>query len=167
MWVTEGYQQMLVLSNLRSPDTKGGGREKPNDWLEPQNGSGAPPSAEVNNKKVSFLSRARGRRTIAILLRVEDKRITETRGTPGSSSQGKKNRTNSISPWKKKDSPVEPRRKIRWVTLGTFLLYTQILYTTLSLSISLSIWRKTKVKKRHLYSWTVQLLYVLTLWKCI
>ena len=38
-----GYQQVLVLSNLRSPDTGRGGREKPNDWLGPQNGSGPPP----------------------------------------------------------------------------------------------------------------------------
>ena len=47
-----GYQQVLVLSNLRSPDTGRGGREKPNDWLGPQNGSGAPPpSAEIDSKK--------------------------------------------------------------------------------------------------------------------
>ena len=52
-----GYQQVLVLSNLRSPDTGRGGREKPNDWLGPQNGSGAsppPPLAEIDSKKVSF-----------------------------------------------------------------------------------------------------------------
>ena len=50
-----GYQQVLVLSNLRSPDTGRGGIEKPNDWLGPQNGSGAPPlSAEIDSKKVSF-----------------------------------------------------------------------------------------------------------------
>ena len=51
-----GYQQVLVLSNLRSPDTGRGGRETPNDWLGPQNGSGAPrpPSAEIDSKKVSF-----------------------------------------------------------------------------------------------------------------
>ena len=47
--------QMLVLSDLRSPDIGRGKREKPNDWLGPQNGSGAPfPSAEVNRKKFSF-----------------------------------------------------------------------------------------------------------------
>ena len=39
-----GYQQVLVLSNLRSPDTGRGGREKPNDWLGPQNGSAPPQS---------------------------------------------------------------------------------------------------------------------------
>ena len=78
--------QMLVLSDLRSPDIRRGKREKPNDWLGPQNGSGAPfPSAEVNRKKVSFWAGfITGRRTIAILLRVKDKRLTETRRTPKS-----------------------------------------------------------------------------------
>ena len=59
---------MLVLSDLRSPDTGRGEREKPNDWLGPQNGSGAPfPSAEVKDKKLSFgAGFVAGRRTIAI-----------------------------------------------------------------------------------------------------
>ena len=44
--------------------TSRGRREKPNDWLGPQNGSGDSfPSAEVNSKKVCFFSRARGRQT--------------------------------------------------------------------------------------------------------
>ena len=81
--------QVLALSNLRSPDTGRGKREKPNYWLGLQNRSGAPfPSAEVKDKKNSFWAGfvASGR-TIAILLRVEDKRITETRRTPSPSSQ--------------------------------------------------------------------------------
>ena len=46
---------MLVLSDLRSLDIGEGKREKPNDWLGPQNGSGAPfPSAEVSNKTLVF-----------------------------------------------------------------------------------------------------------------
>ena len=46
---------MLVLSDLGSPDIGRGKREKPNEWLGPQNGSGAPfPSAEIMDKKVSF-----------------------------------------------------------------------------------------------------------------
>ena len=104
--------QVLALSNLRSPDTGRGKREKPNDWLGPQNGSGAPfPSAEVKDKKYSFWAGfvASGR-TIAILLRVDDKSITETRRTRVLQASIK-NRTKSISPWKKKDSPVEPRRE--------------------------------------------------------
>ena len=87
------------------------GKEREAKWLAgTPNGSGVPfPSAEVNSKK-EFLSKARGRRTIAILLRAKDKRLTETWETrfPKAST---KNRTKSISPWKKKNSPVEPRRK--------------------------------------------------------
>ena len=45
-----------------------------------------------------------------------------------------KNRTKSISPWKKKNSPVKPRQKNKISNFGTFFLYTQILFTTLSLS---------------------------------
>ena len=53
-----GDKQMLVLSDPRSPDIGRGKREKPNDWLGPQNGSGAPfPSAEVKDKKFSFWAR--------------------------------------------------------------------------------------------------------------
>ena len=92
---------------------------------------------EVNSKKRSFWAGlVAGRRTIAILLRVEDKRIPETRRTPGSSSQCKKNRIKSISPWKKKDSPMEPRRKNKISNFGAIFLYTQTLHTTLSLSLS-------------------------------
>ena len=50
--------QVFALSDLRSPDIGRRKREKPNDWLGPQNGSGAPfPSAEVKDKKVSFWAR--------------------------------------------------------------------------------------------------------------
>ena len=45
-----------------------------------------------------------------------------------------KNSTKSISPWKKKNSPVEPRQKNKISNFGTFFPYTQILFTTLSLS---------------------------------
>ena len=47
--------QVFALSDLRSPDIGRGKREKPNDWLGPQNRSEAPfPSAEVNSKKSVF-----------------------------------------------------------------------------------------------------------------
>ena len=65
-------QQMFVPSNRtwvessspkKSADQEGG-REKPNDWLGPQNGSGDPfPSAEIDSKKDEFLSRVRSGRT--------------------------------------------------------------------------------------------------------
>ena len=54
MWVTQ-ETRCSHLSDLRSPDIGRGKREKPNDWLGPQNGSGVPfPSAEVKDKKGSF-----------------------------------------------------------------------------------------------------------------
>ena len=107
---------MLVLGDLTQ--VAGHQEEEERSQMiarDPKTEEGTPlPSAEVNNKKTSFWAGfVEGRRTIAILLRVEDKKITETRRNPGSSSQCKKNRTKSSSPWKKKDSPVEPRRKIR------------------------------------------------------
>ena len=40
--------QVLVLSNLRSPNTGRRGREKPNDRLGPQNGSGDSPPVSAN-----------------------------------------------------------------------------------------------------------------------
>ena len=45
-----------------------------------------------------------------------------------------KNSTKSISPWKKRNSPVEPRQKNKISNFGTFFRYTQILLP-LSLSI--------------------------------
>ena len=48
-----GSRRCSQLSDLGSPDIGRGKREKPNDWLGPQNGSGVPfPSAEVNRSKV-------------------------------------------------------------------------------------------------------------------
>ena len=53
------HQRMTVknrclysVTSLGSPDTRKEEREKPNDWLGPQNGSGDSfPSAEIDNKK--------------------------------------------------------------------------------------------------------------------
>ena len=68
----------LVTSDRRTPRGK---REKPNDWLGPQNGSGDSfPSAEVNNKKVSFWAGfVAGRRTIASILGWRQKNTWDTR----------------------------------------------------------------------------------------
>ena len=80
----------LVTSGRRTPEGEGE-RSQIIGW-DPKTevGLSPHPSAEIDSKKVSFLSRARGRQTHSHLLRVEDKRISETRGTPGSSSQCKK-----------------------------------------------------------------------------
>ena len=147
-----GSRRCSHLSDLGSPDI-GRGKKKEAKWLAgTPNGSGVPfPSGVVRE----FLSKSRGRRTIAILLRAKDKRLTETRRTPKSFKPVLKNSTKSISPWKKKNSPVEARQKNKISNFGTFFLYTQILFTTLSLSI----WKRIKARKRHLYSWTI-LLYV-------
>ena len=107
------------------------------------------------------MSKARSRRTIAILLRAKDKRLTETRGTPKSFKPVLKTEQSLLARERRKIlqwNPVE--NKIS--NFGTFFLYTQISFTTLSLSI----WRRIKAKKRHSYSWTIQL-YVLTLWTYI
>ena len=59
--------QVFALSDLRLPDTGRRKREKPNDWLGPQNGSGGSlPLSGSKGQKSQFLSKARGRRTIAI-----------------------------------------------------------------------------------------------------
>ena len=135
MWVTEGINRCWYTPGRRTPR---GRREKPNDWLGPQNGSGDPfPSAEVNSKKFSFWAGSvAGRRTIGILLRVEDKRKKlRHEGPQVLQASVKKNRTKAISPWKKKKfSSGTPSKKNKISNFGAIFLYTQILYTTLSLS---------------------------------
>ena len=54
---------------------------------------------------------------------------------------------------------MEPRRKIRLVTLGLFLLYTQILYTTLSLSLNLKE-NERKEKKKDIYVRGLSIYYI-------
>ena len=72
---------MTSSSPKKSPD-QGERREKPNDWLGPQNGSGDSfPSAEINNKKVSYWKGLVADRPIAITPGEEDKNISQTRGT--------------------------------------------------------------------------------------
>ena len=99
-------QQMFVLSNWtwvtssspkKSADQEGG-REKPSDWLGPQNGSGDSfPSAEIDNKKVSYWKGLVADRPIAITPGEEDKNISWTRGTQVLQASIK-NSIKSISP---------------------------------------------------------------------
>ena len=102
-----------------------------------------------------FLSKSRGRRTIAILLRAKDKRLTETRRTPKSFKPVLKTVQSLLASERRKILQWNPVKKNKISNFGTFFLYTQILFTTLSLSI----WKRIKAKKRHLYSWTI-LLYI-------
>ena len=108
-----GYQQMLVLSNLRSLDT---GREKEREakWLAGTLKRKWPlhPVGEKTSRKISYRKGLVVDRPIAITPGEEDKNISWTRGNQVPQASVKSS-IKSISPWKKKDSPVEPRRKIR------------------------------------------------------
>ena len=96
-------------------------------------------------------------RPIAITPGEEDKNTSWTRGTQVLQANVK-NSIKSISPWKKKDSPVEPRRKIR-SNFGAISPLYQILYTTLS---QFEGKRKNRKEERHLCPWTVQ--FIIYIW---
>ena len=137
---------------------KGKEKMKPNDWWgDPKRKWGSLPLNGSKYKTREFLGKSRGRRTIAILLRAKDKK-TETRGTSLKPAS-----TKSISPWKKTNSPVEPRQKNKISNFGTFSLYTQILFTTLSLNL-----KKDKSQEKTfifmdypiIYSWHFEHVYV-------
>ena len=151
-----GSRRCSHLSDLGSPDI-GRGKRKWSQMIggDPKRKWGSLPLSGSKYKKERFLSKSRGRRTIAILLRAKDKRLTETWRTPKSVKPVLKTEQSLLAREKKKNSPVEPRQKNKISNFGTFFLYTQILFTTLSLSI----WKRIKAKKRHLYSWTI-LLYI-------
>ena len=162
MWVTQMFA-------LKWPWVAGHrkGKEKWSQMIggDPKRKWGSLPlSGSKYKKKRQFLSNARGRRTIAILLRAKDKRLTETWRTPKILQASTKNRTKSISPWKKKNSPVEPRQKNKISNFGTFSFYTQILFTTLSLSI----WKGIKSQEKTfifmdypiIYFWHFEHIYI-------
>ena len=140
------------------------GEEREAKWLAgtPNGSGGSLLLSGSKGQKREFLSKARGRRTIAILLRAKDKRLTETRGTPKSFKPVLKTEQSLLARERRKIlqwNPVE--NKIS--NFGDiFPLHSNFVYH----SLSLSIWRRIKAKKRHLYSWTIQL-YVLTLWTYI
>ena len=82
-----GYQQMLVLSNLRSPDTRG--KEGEAKWLAGtlKRKWHLLPVGEKNDKKSQLLERARGRQTHSHYSGWRrQKHISDTRD-PSSSSQ--------------------------------------------------------------------------------
>ena len=129
-----GSRRCSHLSDLGSPDI---GREKKKEakWLAgTPNGSGVPFPSGVVRK---FLSNARGRRTIAILLRAKDKRLTETRRTPKSFKPVLKTKQSLLARERRKILQWNPVKKNKISNFGTFFHYTQILFTTLSLSLNL------------------------------
>ena len=159
-----GSHRCSHLSDLGSPDI-GRGRRKWSQMIgggDPKRKWGSLPLNGSKYKTREFLSKSGGRRTIAILLRAKDKK-TETRGTPKSFKPALKNSTKSISPWKKRNSPVEPRQKNKISNFGTFFRYTQIL-----LPLSLSIWKKDKSQEKTfifmdypiIYLWHFERIYI-------
>ena len=72
----------------------------------------SPRRKKKTRRNVSYWKGLVADRPIAITPGEEDKNISWTRGTQVPQASVK-NSIKSISPWKKKDSPVEPRRKIR------------------------------------------------------
>ena len=109
-----GSHRCSHLSDLGSLDI-GRGRRKWSQMIGggTPNGSGVPfPSTEVNKKKREFLSNARGRRTIAILLRAKDKK-TETRGTPKSFKPALKTVQSLLARERREILQWNPVKKIR------------------------------------------------------
>ena len=132
MWVTQMFA-------LKWPWVAGHrkGKEKWSQMIGggTPNGSGVPfPSAEVNTKN-EFLSNARGRRTIAILLRAKDKK-TETRRTPKSFKPALKTVQSLLARERREILQWKPRQKNKISNFGTFFPYTQIfVYHSLSLNL--------------------------------
>ena len=128
-----GSRRCSHLSDLGSPDI-GRGKRKWSQMIggDPKRKWGSLPLSGSKYKKREFLSKSRGRRTIAILLRAKDKRLRHE-GLQNPFKPVLKTEQSLLAREKKKNSPVEPRQKNKISNFGTFFLYTQILFTTLSL----------------------------------
>ena len=129
-----GSRRCSHLSDLGSPDI-GRGKRKWSQMIggDPKRKWGSLPLSGSKYKKGSFLSKSRGRRTIAILLRAKDKRLTETWRTPKSFTPVQKTEQSLLAREKRKILQWNPVKKNKISNFGTFFLYTQILFTTLSL----------------------------------
>ena len=146
-----GSHRCLHLSDLGSPDIGRGRRKmKPNDWREPQTEVGSPSPQRKKDKKSEFLDKSRGRRTTAISLRAKDKRLRHER--PESLKPALKAIQSLLARERREILQWNPVKKNKISNFGTFSLYTQIFVYH-----SLSIWKRIKAKKRHLYSWTILL----------
>ena len=121
---------------------------KQNDWRgDPKRKWGSLPlNGSKYKKKGSFLDKSRSRRTIAISLRAKDKRLRHER--PESLKPALKTVQSLLARERREILQWNPVKKNKISNFGTFSLYTQILFTTLS---QFGI----KAKKRHLYSWTI------------
>ena len=140
-----------LVALTKSPDRRGEGRSQMVGWGPKTEVAPFSPSAKKTRRNVSYWKGLVADRPIAKYSGWRrQKKYLRTRGTQVLQASIK-NSIKSISLWKK-DSPVEPRRKIRWVTLGPFLLYTQTLYTTLSLSLSLNLKENERTEKKDIYA---------------
>ena len=110
-----GSRRCSHLSDLGSPDIGRGKKNEANDWGGPKRKWGSLPlSGSKAQKKVvrKFLSNARGRRTIAILLRAKDKK-TETRRTPKSFKPALKTVQSLLARERREILQWNPVKKIR------------------------------------------------------
>ena len=114
------------------------------------NGSGVPFPSTEEKKKDSFWTSlvADGRQPFS--LRAKDKRLRHER--PESLKPALKAIQSLLARERREILQWNPVKKNKISNFGTFSLYTQIFVYH-----SLSIWKRIKAKKRHLYSWTILL----------
>ena len=108
-----GSHRCSHLSDLGSPDI-GRGKRKWSQMIGggPQTEVGFPSPQRNKIQKREFLGNARGRRTIAILLRAKDKK-TETRGTPKSFKPALKTVQSLLARERREILQWNPVKKIR------------------------------------------------------
>ena len=101
-----------LVALTKSPEQGGGGRSQMIGWGPKTEVAPFSPSAKKTRRNVSYWKGLVADRPIAIYSGWRQKNYLRTRGTQVLQASIK-NSIKSINPWKKKDSPVEPRRKIR------------------------------------------------------
>ena len=138
----------LVTLGRRTPEGGEEGRSQMIGWGPKTEVAPFSPSAKKTRRNVSCLAGfVAGRRTKASIPGWRQKNIWDTR-EPRFFKPVFKISLKSISPWKKKDSPVEPRRKIKISNFGTIFSFIPKFYIPPSLSL-LSQFEETKEQKRR------------------
>ena len=113
------------------------GKEREAKWLAgtPKRKWGSLPLSGSKAQKRLFLSKSRGRRTIAILLRAKEKKTNWDTKDPKSFKPVLKTVQSLLARERRKILQWNPVKKNKISNFGTFFLYTQILFTTLSLNL--------------------------------